>query len=384
MCLDYLKLNNEDIILEGEDSNPEDEDSNPEDEDSNPEDEDSDSEDEDSIEPSASPLTSILVEMTDALPAGPSPQDNKPYFSNNTIKFIKVDIARYNQGSLTEHPTLNKFMTMAYYYGYLTMIEGMYVVIPNREVLKFWAKLIADGTGTPGEPLLLQESKVLADTLTSWDLEGFCEALKVHFLEPLIKADAGAREYYYHEIMFIQLNLGLDPDQYYCVAEFSTARGRTDICILPRVKGRMGFLIEVKRTSKDGVMDSGRSSGSTGSGGTTNSTVDITKAPYCHLDECLKVGIRQVEERGYLRAFAAYCTRVLTIVPAFCGKQYLVCFKNYRYAKSKLGWVPCAKHPSVKHECSRPLPDAMALVKRSTEVSSSKRAKGRGKRGGGS
>ncbi|KAJ1669126.1 hypothetical protein EV182_008905, partial [Spiromyces aspiralis] len=97
MCLDYYNLKSKDSNLE----------------------------DKDSTEPS------ILVAMTDALDKDII-QKTTPYFDEQT-KDITIRIAKFNRGSLTENPTLNKFMTMAYYHGYLTMIEKKYLAIPNRE-----------------------------------------------------------------------------------------------------------------------------------------------------------------------------------------------------------------------------------------------------------
>ncbi|KAJ1677936.1 hypothetical protein EV182_005135, partial [Spiromyces aspiralis] len=358
-----------DINLEGEDSNPEDEDINLEDEDGNPE-------DEDSIEPSASPLTSILVEMTNALPNGPSNKDNKPYFSNNATKFIKVDIARYNRGSLAEHPTLNKSMAMAYYFGYLTMIEGMYVVIPNREMLEFWTRLITNKTGNPDEPSLLRDSGSLAESLVSGDLSEFCDGLERDFNNYLAKVDSGTSEYFYHEILSMQVRLSVDPSQYDCHSEFSVDSGRANICMIPKAKGRTGILLEIKRTREDWIMDDDHSSSSSSD---NDSMVDVTKLPYYHLKECLREGIEQIEKNHHLQAFTGHYSRILVVVPAFCGEKYLACFKSYGYDGSK--WVTSANQPSAKHKSCLPLSDAMAPVKHSNEDSStsrhsSKRAKG--------
>ncbi|KAJ1675906.1 hypothetical protein EV182_000352, partial [Spiromyces aspiralis] len=318
-----------------------------------------------SIEPSDSPRTSIRVELINSFTQEHTTQKNVTTYFGEQTEEITVFIARLNRGSMTENPTLNKFITMAYHFGYLTIIDEKYIAIPNREVLTFWAQLITDETDNLEEPLVFQEARKLTGFLVSGDIDGFSDALGRHFLDPLIKADVGAREYYYHEIMFMQICLGIDSSKYICRAEVSAASGKANICIIPKAKGGTGILIEIKRASSKGVIDGACSSGSqgvqespqpaaplfrsrqthqdlqrafpspsAGSGGTAGSkdkdgTVDFTKAPYPPLKECLKVGIAQIEEKRYLRVFYVHCTKVLGVVPAFCGRKYLVSSKNY-------------------------------------------------------
>ncbi|KAJ1673034.1 hypothetical protein EV182_006016, partial [Spiromyces aspiralis] len=76
----------------------------------------------DSIEPSDSPRTSIQVRLTYSFGKN-TIQKTTPYFDEQT-KDIKVAIATLNWDSQAENPTLDKFMTMAYYHGYLTIIGG--------------------------------------------------------------------------------------------------------------------------------------------------------------------------------------------------------------------------------------------------------------------
>ncbi|KAJ1678826.1 hypothetical protein EV182_003280, partial [Spiromyces aspiralis] len=166
---------------------------------------------------------------------------------------------------------------------------------------------------------------------------------------------------------------------YDCISEFSVDSGRAGICMIPKAKGGTGILLEIKRTNKGEIMDDDRSSSSD-----DDSMVDVTKPPYCHLEECLREGIEQIEENNYLQAFTGKCGRVLVVVPAFCGEKYLVCFKSYDYDGSK--WAPSADQPSAKHKsCLPPPPDAIVSVNCSNEDSStarrsSKRAKGSSKK----
>ncbi|KAJ1680076.1 hypothetical protein EV182_000735 [Spiromyces aspiralis] len=346
-----------------------------------------------SIEPSDSPQTSIRVELINSFTQEHITQKNVTTYFGEQTEEITVFIARLNRGSMTENPTLNKFMTMAYHFGYLTIIDEKYIAIPNREVLTFWAQLITYETDNLEEPLVFQEARKLTGFLVSGDIDGFSDALGRHFFDPLIKADVGAREYYYHEIIFMQICLGIDSSKYICRAEVSAASGKADICIIPKAKGGTGILIEVKRASSKGVIDGACSSGSqgvqespqpaaplfrsrqthqdlqrvspspsAGSGGTADSkdkdgTVDFTKAPYPPLKECLKVGIAQIEEKRYLRVFYVHCTKVLGVVPAFCGRKYLVSSKHYDC--KGLDWNPSADQPSYKHIFHLPPPDAV-------------------------
>ncbi|KAJ1676213.1 hypothetical protein EV182_008643, partial [Spiromyces aspiralis] len=78
----------------------------------------------DTTEPSDSPpQTSIRVELVNSLTEERLIQNKKPYFDEHT-KEVTVVIASSNQDAMIEHPSLNKFMTMAYYYSYLTIIGG--------------------------------------------------------------------------------------------------------------------------------------------------------------------------------------------------------------------------------------------------------------------
>ncbi|KAJ1671346.1 hypothetical protein EV182_007684, partial [Spiromyces aspiralis] len=272
---------------------------------------------------------------------------------------------------------------MAYCYGYLTIIEGKYLAIPNWEVLRFWTRLIADEIDSHGRPPLLQDSGRLTKSLVSGDLCEFCGRLEQHFVEYMAKVESGTREYSYHESLFMQVRCYINPSQYGCRSEFSVDSGRAGICMIPKAKGGTGILLEIKGTNKGEIMDDDRSSNSRDD----DSMVDVTKPPYCHLKECLREGIEQIEKNHYLRAFTGKCSRVLVVVPAFCGEKYLVCFKSYDYDGSK--WVPSADQPSAKHKSCLPPPDATVSVKCSNEDSSkktkgsAKKTKGRGKRGRG-
>ncbi|KAJ1670212.1 hypothetical protein EV182_008352, partial [Spiromyces aspiralis] len=173
-----------------------------------------------SIEPSNSPRTSIQVELSESFGEN-TIQKTTPYFDERT-KEITVRIATLeDQDSLTENPTLDKFMTTAYYFGYLTMIGEEYLVIPNREMLEFWTQLITNKTGSPDEPSLLRDSRSLTESLVSQHLKEFCDGLERDFLDYLAKVDPGTSEYSYHEILFLQICLGVDPSQYDCRSEFS-------------------------------------------------------------------------------------------------------------------------------------------------------------------
>ncbi|KAJ1675388.1 hypothetical protein EV182_001366 [Spiromyces aspiralis] len=395
MCLDYFNLRDEGLNLENTDTSLE---------------------DEDSTESSVFPKTSIQVKLIESFDKDTIQEDTPQCFDEDT-NVITVYIAEDNWESPTEHPTLNEFMTMAYYYGYLTIIGEEYLAIPNWETLAFWIGLIIDKPNGPGESPLLRSSRRLTKSLMSGDLDGFCNGLEQHFLDHMVKVDIANREYYYHEILYFQFRLGIDPKKYECRAEVSTSAGRADICLIPKDKRDTGFLIEVKRTKMDGTIDGICSceccccagadpelqtdAGVAATATTTNTAtdtadsrdddgtvVDLTKQPYPHLKACLKVGIRQIEVKKYLQPFNDKCSKVLATVPAFCGRDYLVCFKNFRYDESKAKWVQSADQPSYKHKTSMSLPDAMAPAKRSTEDSStgersSKKAKGKGKRGGG-
>ncbi|KAJ1676199.1 hypothetical protein EV182_008663, partial [Spiromyces aspiralis] len=156
--------------------------------------------------------------------------------------------------SLIENPTLDKFMTMAYCYGYLTIIEGKYLTIPNREVLlRFWIWRIINGTGSPGRPPLLRDSESLTESLVSRNLSKFCDRLEQHFLDYMAMVEPGTREYSYHESLFMQVRLGINPSQYDCISESSVNSGRAGICMIPKAKRGTGILLEIKRTRKDEI-----------------------------------------------------------------------------------------------------------------------------------
>ncbi|KAJ1674818.1 hypothetical protein EV182_002500, partial [Spiromyces aspiralis] len=377
MCLDYFNLNDKDINLESEDS----------------------------TKPPDSRKTSIQVKLINSFDKVTIRRANQ-CFDKKTNE-ITVNIAETNWESLTKDLTLNEFMTMAYYNGYLTIIGRKHLAIPNQEVLAYWAGLIIDKPSSPGMPPLLRSSIKLTESLVSRNLDGFCDALEQHFLDHMIKVDIGAREYYYHEILYFQLRLGIDPDKYDCRAEVLISAGRADICLIPKDKRDTGFLIEVKRTKMDGTIDgicsceccccadadpelqtdagiaatATTADTDTATANTADSrdddgtVVDLTKQPYPHLKACLKVGIRQIEVKKYLQPFNDKCSKVLATVPAFCGRDYLVCFKDFRYDESKAKWVQSANQPSYKHKTSMSLLDAMAPAKHS-----SKKDKGSGKK----
>ncbi|KAJ1678597.1 hypothetical protein EV182_003728, partial [Spiromyces aspiralis] len=154
----------------------------------------------DTTEPSDSPpQTSIRVELVDSLTEEHLTQVEKPCFDERT-KHIEVVIASSNRDAMIKNPTLDKFMTMAYYYGYLTIIGGKYLAIPNREMLSFWAPLVSARVSVPCELFMVQQSRMLMQSLVSENRGGFCDAIKRNFLDHLIKADARAQEYYYHEM----------------------------------------------------------------------------------------------------------------------------------------------------------------------------------------
>ncbi|KAJ1679351.1 Protein hgh1, partial [Spiromyces aspiralis] len=308
----------------------------------------------DSIEPSESPRPSVRVELIDSFDEH-TIQKATPYFDEQT-KDITIKLATLeDQDSLIENPTLDKFMTMAYCYGYLTIIEGKYLAIPNWEVLTFWSQIITDETGSPDEPYLLRDFGRLTESLVSGDLSKFCDGLKRNFLDYLAKIDPGTSEYFYREILFMQVRLGIDPSQYDCHSEFSVDSGRANNCMIPKAKGSTGILLEIKRTRKGEIIDYDCSSSSSSSRD-DDSMMDVTKLPYCHLKECLGEGIEQIEKNHHLQAFDGKCSRVLVVVPAFCGKKYLVCFKSYDYDGSK--WVPSADQLSAKHKSCLLPPDA--------------------------
>ncbi|KAJ1675348.1 hypothetical protein EV182_001451 [Spiromyces aspiralis] len=102
----------------------------------------------DSFEPSPSLKTSIQVKLIDSF-GGHTIQGDKQRFDEHTNE-ITVYIAETNWESPTKKPTLNEFMTKAYYNGYLTIIGGMYLTIPNQEMLEFWTRLLTNKAGTSG------------------------------------------------------------------------------------------------------------------------------------------------------------------------------------------------------------------------------------------
>ncbi|KAJ1669212.1 hypothetical protein EV182_008863, partial [Spiromyces aspiralis] len=95
----------------------------------------------------------------------------------------------------------------------------------------------------------------------------------------MARVNSGTSEYFYHEILFIQICLSVDPSQYDHCSEFSVDSGRAGICMIPKAKEGTGILLEIKRTDKDRIMDDDRSSSSSDD----DSMVDVTKLPYSHL-----------------------------------------------------------------------------------------------------
>ncbi|KAJ1679301.1 hypothetical protein EV182_002330, partial [Spiromyces aspiralis] len=220
----------------------------------------------DTTEPSDSPpQTSIWVELVDSLTEEHLTQVEKPCFDERT-KHIEVVIASSNRDAMIKNQTLDKFMTMAYYYGYLTIIGGKYLAIPNREMLSFWAPLVSARVSVPCESFMVRQSRMLMRSLVSENRGGFCDAIKRNFLDHLIKADARAQEYYYHEMMYQAFCLSVDHSRYSLVTEFPTIGGKSDICLIPKAREHTGFIVEIKRTDKYGVMDGGHSSGSADAG----------------------------------------------------------------------------------------------------------------------
>ncbi|KAJ1676536.1 hypothetical protein EV182_008007, partial [Spiromyces aspiralis] len=146
----------------------------------------------DGTKPPDSPKTSVRVELIESFNKNAIQEDTPQCFDEDT-DVITVHIAETNLESPTKKPTLNEFMTKAYYYGYLSIIKKNYLAIPNREMLAFWAGLIINKPSGPGGSPLLRSSKKLTEFLMSGDLGGFCDALEQHFLDHMIKADVGAR-----------------------------------------------------------------------------------------------------------------------------------------------------------------------------------------------
>ncbi|KAJ1669160.1 hypothetical protein EV182_008887, partial [Spiromyces aspiralis] len=132
------------------------------------------------------------------------------------------------------------------------------------------------------------------------DLSEFCEGLERDFRDYLTQVDPDTSEYFYHEILLMQVRIRIDPSQYDCRSEFSIDDGRAGICMIPKAKGGTGILLEIKRAREDRVMDDDRSSSSSRD---DDSMVDVTKLPNCYLKECLGEGIEQIEEKDYLQAF---------------------------------------------------------------------------------
>ncbi|KAJ1669119.1 hypothetical protein EV182_008911, partial [Spiromyces aspiralis] len=67
-------------------------------------------------------------------------------------------------------------------------------------------------------------------------------------------------------MMYHMFGLSVDHSRYTLVAEFPTTGGKSDICLIPKAKKHTGFIVEIKRTDKHGVMDGGHSSGSAAAG----------------------------------------------------------------------------------------------------------------------
>ncbi|KAJ1674878.1 hypothetical protein EV182_002383 [Spiromyces aspiralis] len=295
----------------------------------------------------------------------------KHFITSDGVNQWIISIANSVQGRPAKGSlSVNEFMTLLYYHGYLSIKDKAYLMIPNYEVLCAWLDLIgmdrlADRliSGVGGRP-------VLVDRLLSGEYPEFIEHVE-HALEAQGQGiTAGMPETFYQGLLSMMLSLFLDSSKYDVVCEVATNQGRPAIVVKPRLgaaddgttegsgggscRGPAGVLIEVKRADPDTVgekspwlvADDAKFIADRSKDRTERARRKLYFKTFKSLKGLLAKGYKQILEKKYLNTFNECCDEVLVVVASFSGKH---CLFQFEYFKRQAGdWCfDSERHPIV-------------------------------------
>ncbi|KAJ1680304.1 hypothetical protein EV182_000252 [Spiromyces aspiralis] len=274
-----------------------------------------------------------------------------------------ISIASSVQGRPAEGSlSVDEFMTLLYYHGYLSIKDKAYLTIPNYEVLYAWLGLI--GMDLLADRLISDTDgqQVLVDLLLSGEYLEF-----IKHVEYALEAQGQVITIETLEVtfqMFLSqlLSLFLDSSKYDIAREVPTNQGEADIVIKPRRgvaddgSGRrpVGVLIEVKRADPRTVDGEARSLTADdvrfiedeSEGRTERARRRLGDKTFRSLAGLLAKGYDQILENRYLDPFNGCCDEVLVVVISFSGKRCLFQFEYFKYRAGDWYLDP-ERHPIV-------------------------------------
>ncbi|KAJ1678229.1 hypothetical protein EV182_004505 [Spiromyces aspiralis] len=262
------------------------------------------------------------------------------------------------EGSLS----VNEFMTMFYYHGYLSVKDKAYLTIPNHEVLCAWLDLIRMDSSANRLVGGVGGRTGLVDLLLSGEHPKFIKYVE-HALEAQGQGiTAETHETFYRRLLSMTLSLFLDSSKYDIACEVATNQGKADIVVKPRrgagadSNGRwpVGVLIEVKRADPRTVDRDAHSLTADDTRFIEDRSKDRTKRARRKLGDktfrslagLLAESYDQILKNKYLSTFNGCCDEALVVVASFSGRRCLFQFKYFKRLEG--GWCPDPeRHPVV-------------------------------------
>ncbi|KAJ1680287.1 hypothetical protein EV182_000305 [Spiromyces aspiralis] len=274
-----------------------------------------------------------------------------------------ISIASSVQGKPAEGSlSVDEFMTLLYYHGYLSIKDKAYLTIPNYEVLYAWLELIEIDRLADRLISGMDGQTVLIDLLLSGEYPEFIKHVK-RVLEAQGQGIAAeTHETFYRMLLSLTLSLFLDSSKYDIAREVSINQGRPAIVVKPRRgvadngSGRrpVGVLIEVKRADPDTVDGEAHSLTVDDTMFIEDESKDRTervrrklgKKTFGYLKRLLAKGYKQILKKKYLATFNGCCDEVLVIVISFSSKH---CLFQFEYFKRQAGgwYLDTKSHPVV-------------------------------------
>ncbi|KAJ1675900.1 hypothetical protein EV182_000346 [Spiromyces aspiralis] len=318
--------------------------------------------------PASNYVPRVRVSIEDFEPATESLGDVKRLPSHTTTisgdeQQRVISIASSVQGRPAEGSlSVDEFMTLLYYRGYLSIKDKAYLTIPNHEVLYAWLELIgmdslADRlvSGMDGRP-------VLVDHLLSGKYPRFIEHVKRALKVQNQGITIGTYEVTFQMFLSLLLSFFLDSAKYDITREISTNLGKSDIVVKPRLeaaddgsgRGPVGVLIEVKRADPDTVDEKAHSLTADDVMFIEDKSKDRTERARRKLGDktfrslagLLAKGYKQILEKQYLDTFNGCCDEVLVVVASFSGGRCLFQFEYFKH-RAEVWYLDPERHPVV-------------------------------------
>ncbi|KAJ1679592.1 hypothetical protein EV182_001733 [Spiromyces aspiralis] len=274
-----------------------------------------------------------------------------------------ISIASSVQGRPAEGSlSVDEFMTLLYYHGYLSIKDKAYLTIPNYEVLYAWLGLI--GMDLLADRLISDTDgqQVLVDLLLSGEYLEFIKHVEYALEAQGQGITAETHETFYRMLLSLMLSLFLDSSKYDVACEVPTNQGEAAIVVKPRRgvandgSGRrpVGVLIEVRRADPrtvDGeahslIADDVRFIGDEFKDRTERACGKLGGRTFRSLAGLLAKGYDQILEKQYLDTLYGCCDEVLVVVISFSGKRCLFRFECFKYLMGT--WcLDTERHPVV-------------------------------------